>query len=410
MGTTANAQSGILNKIKSKVQEKIEGKSKSSETAREEEQTTANNDTESVRDTTPTKPDNDLAAYRQFGFVRGSNIIFQEAFEEDVIGDYPKRWNSDAGGEVVKLSKYPGNWLRGTETANHFADFLKVLPTNFTLEFDIISDAKNLYSDYTELELVLASTPKEKNFSAAKSKNDASGFSIDFDFFKSWLSYQNFFQYGSDSANASYMHIASPVNFDLGKFKFNGVPIHVSIVRQDSRLVLYVNTTRIFDVRNAFAKNTVLNNLLVKTYSQLEDGSTGGLYFSNIVLAETVSDTRKDLFIDGKYVTNAILFETNSDKLQPGSLSAITVVADYLKQNPTVKLKVIGHTDNVGEDLANMSLSSKRATTVVKELVEFHKIDASRLAADGKGETQPVSDNNTWEGRAKNRRVEFIKQ
>jgi outer membrane protein OmpA-like peptidoglycan-associated protein len=81
--------------------------------------------------------------------------------------------------------------------------------------------------------------------------------------------------------------------------------------------------------------------------SQLEDPNSG-LYISNLVLAETVMDTRKDLFVDGKYVTNSILFETNSDKIQPASLPSVGVVADYMKANPTVKLNVIGHTDNVG--------------------------------------------------------------
>ena len=86
------------------------------------------------------------------------------------------------------------------------------------------------------------------------------------------------------------------------------------------------------------------------------------------------------------------------------------VVADYMKANPTVKLNVIGHTDNVGQDAANMDLSARRAKSVVKELVDFHKIDASRLTSEGMGESKPIGDNNTLEGRAKNRRVEFVKQ
>ena len=142
--------------------------------------------------------------------------------------------------------------------------------------------------------------------------------------------------------------------------------------------------------------------------SQLEDPNSG-LYISNFVLAETVMDTRKDLFVDGKYVTNSILFETNSNKIQPASLPSVGVVADYMKANPTVKLNVIGHTDNVGQDAANMDLSARRAKSVVKELVDFHKIDQSRLTSAGMGESKPIGDNNTLEGRAKNRRVEFVK-
>ena len=110
--------------------------------------------------------------------------------------------------------------------------------------------------------------------------------------------------------------------------------------------------------------------------SDVEDVNSG-LFISNLVLAETVTDTRKRFICWWKYVTNSILFETNSDKIQPASLPSIGVVADYMKANPTVKLKVIGHTDNVGQDAANMDLSARRAKSVVKELVDFHKIDPS---------------------------------
>jgi outer membrane protein OmpA-like peptidoglycan-associated protein len=396
----------LLNKAKAKLEEKLAGK-KQAPPAEEDPKAKAEPAEEEEKKATDTS--SSLSAYRTFNFVRGSKIIFEDAFEEDVIGDYPKRWVSDAGGEVAKFNKYPGNWLRGADESNHGADYLKVMPTNFTLEFDIIPDQPK-GGDYLDLELILASTKGEKNFSTALSRVESSGFLISIDFFKPWLTYQNYFKFGADSTNASFMDIMSPTQFDLSKYKLKGVPVHISIVRQDARLVLYVNTARIFDIRNAFAKNTVLNNLVINTGAQLEEGSTGGIYFSNILLAETESDNRKDMFVDGKYVTNAILFETNSDKLQPSSLSSVGVIANYLKENPTVKLKVIGHTDNVGEDASNLTLSSKRAASVVKELVEYHKIDPSRLSPDGKGETQPIGDNNTREGRALNRRVEFIKQ
>jgi OOP family OmpA-OmpF porin len=399
---------GLLNKIKSKAQEKIGTANKSKKGAAETEENTSENTADTTApETTATKPDNDLAAYRKFGFVRGSDIIFQDAFEDDAIGDYPKRWNSDAGGEVVSITKYGGNWLKSAESAHNFVDFLKSMPLNFTLEFDVISDAKSS-SDYNSIMVMFASSKGGKSFQKTKSQDEISGFNTEIDLFKGWIAYNNLWNI-TDSTNESYLEIVSPSFYNLDKFNYNGKPLHVSFVRQDARLILYINTTRIFDIRNAFAKNTLLNNLMFKTYSKLED-ETAGLYISNIVLAETVSDNRKDLFIDGKYVTNSILFETNSDKIQPSSLPSITIVADYLNSNPTVKLKVVGHTDNVGDDASNLNLSARRAASVVNELVGFHKIDKSRLSAEGKGETQPIAENITNEGKAKNRRVEFIKQ
>lgn len=400
---------GILNKVKAKAQEKIDNISlkkknnvdtaSSSET---DEKKTNNTDTIG----TPDSKEAEITAYRKFGFVRGSNIIYEYAFEEVEVGDYPKSWLSDAGGEVVTLSNLPGKWLKSNELGNNFVDYFKEFPANFTFEFDVFQNVKST-SDYNDVVITFASTSGERNFSKTIRKSESSGFSVDIDLFKPWLEYENYWSH-ADSTNSTYIEIRSPNQYNLDPFNVTKQKLHVAFVRQDSRLICYLNTTRVFDIRNAFAKNTLLNNLNFLMRSNVEDPNAG-LYISNLVLAETVMDARKDLFVDGKYVTNAILFETNSDRIQATSLSAINVVAEYLKSNPTIKLKVVGHTDNVGQDAANLDLSSRRAKSVVNELVDYHKIDPSRLTSEGMGETKPIGDNNTMEGRAKNRRVEFIK-
>ena len=405
----ASAQ-GILNKVKAKAQEKIDNisvKKKSSG----DSVSVSDSDEKKVDKTdttvTPVTKDAEMTAYRKFGFVRGSNIIYEYAFEEVEVGDYPKSWLSDAGGEVVTLSNYPGKWLKANELGNNFVDYFKEFPPNFTFEFDILQNTKST-SDYNDVVITFASTPGERNFSKTIRRTESSGFFVDIDLFKPWLEYESYWSL-DDSTNSTYIEIRSPNQYNLDPFNVTKQKLHVSFVRQDSRLICYLNTTRVFDIRNAFAKNTLLNNLNFTMRSNVEDPNSG-LYISNLVLAETVMDARKDLFVDGKYVTNSILFETNSDIIQPTSLSAVNVVAEYLKANPTVKLKVVGHTDNVGQDAANLDLSARRAKSVVKELVEFHKIDATRFTSEGMGETKPIGDNNTLEGRAKNRRVEFIKQ
>lgn len=397
----------ILNKVKAKAQEKLENIG----SKKKVESDTVSIDEEEPAEAKPKKDTsvapNELVAYRKFGFVRGSNIIYQYAFEEVELGDYPKSWMTDAGGEVTTLSAYPGKWLRSTEQANNFVDFIKEYPMNFTLEFDVISDAKD-DGDYNSIDIHLVSTIGEKDFNKTISQDEVSGFKIELNLTGHYANYYNYWRF-NDSTNSTFINISAPGLFNLNTEELQSKVVHVSLVRQNSRLTMYINTNRVFDIRNAFASNTKINNLNFLTYSKLY-GKESGLYFSNIILAETASDTRKDLFVDGKYVTNSILFETNSDKIQPASLSSIGVVAEYLKANPTVKLKVVGHTDNVGQDAANLDLSARRAKSVVKELVEYHKIDASRLTSEGKGESQPIGNNETLEGRAKNRRVEFIKQ
>ena len=397
----------ILNKVKAKAQEKLENIG----SKKKVESDTVSIDEEEPAEAKPKKDTsvapNELVAYRKFGFVRGSNIIYQYAFEEVELGDYPKSWMTDAGGDVTTLSAFPGKWLRSTEQANNFVDFIKEYPMNFTLEFDVISDAKD-DGDYNSIDIHLVSTIGEKDFNKTISQEEVSGFKIELNLTGHYANYYNYWRF-NDSTNSTFINISAPGLFNLNTEELQSKVVHVSLVRQNSRLTMYINTNRVFDIRNAFASNTKINNLNFLTYSKLY-GKESGLYFSNIILAETASDTRKDLFVDGKYVTNSILFETNSDKIQPASLSSIGVVAEYLKANPTVKLKVVGHTDNVGQDAANLDLSARRAKSVVKELVEYHKIDASRLTSEGKGESQPIGNNETLEGRAKNRRVEFIKQ
>ena len=101
-----------------------------------------------------------------------------------------------------------------------------------------------------------------------------------------------------------------------------------------------------------------------------------------------------------------IQFETSKDIIQPGSYPIVDNVVKVMKDNPTYKLTINGYTDNRGKPEANKILSNKRAIAVLKYL-ENHGIDGSRLKANGYGQESPVADNNTEEGRMKNRRVEL---
>ena len=74
-----------------------------------------------------------------------------------------------------------------------------------------------------------------------------------------------------------------------------------------------------------------------------------------------------------------------------------------------MRLKIVGHTDSDGNEAANRELSQRRAEAVKNALVSVYGIDGSRLQTEGKGEMEPVEDNATTEGKAKNRRVEFVK-
>ena len=108
-------------------------------------------------------------------------------------------------------------------------------------------------------------------------------------------------------------------------------------------------------------------------------------------------------------MTNNILFETGKATLKPESMEEIQKVADYMKKDASARFEVQGHTDNQGSDAINDPLSQQRAEAVVKAL-ESMGVDPFNLRAVGKGSHEPVASNSTDEGRAQNRRVEFIKK
>jgi outer membrane protein OmpA-like peptidoglycan-associated protein len=123
-----------------------------------------------------------------------------------------------------------------------------------------------------------------------------------------------------------------------------------------------------------------------------------------VVASEMFEKINKEGFI-ALYIN----FETGKSDIKTESLPIIEQLSEMLKQNPTLKISIEGHTDNVGGDEANQLLSESRAKSVLNALVS-KGIDVSRLKYKGWGQSKPIADNNTKEGRAKNRRVEILKQ
>ena len=101
-----------------------------------------------------------------------------------------------------------------------------------------------------------------------------------------------------------------------------------------------------------------------------------------------------------------ISFETSSNKITPESIATIDKMVEILKENPTVVVEVGGHTDNSGDSKKNLELSKKRAIQVMNYMIS-KGVNAKQMKAVGYGETKPISDNETPEGKALNRRVVF---
>jgi len=117
-----------------------------------------------------------------------------------------------------------------------------------------------------------------------------------------------------------------------------------------------------------------------------------------------------DIDAAGHAAVYGILFDTDKADIKPESAQAIAEVAKLLRSKPALKIFVVGHTDNAGTVEHNLTLSQARAQAVTQALVRDHAVAASRLRAYGAGPFAPVASNDAEIGRAKNRRVELVKQ
>ncbi|MBI3137934.1 MAG: OmpA family protein [Sphingobacteriales bacterium] len=166
-------------------------------------------------------------------------------------------------------------------------------------------------------------------------------------------------------------------------------------------------------VRKDFFKMNQNGKTVWFTIENAEDSDDQGF---DLFIVE-VEDMKQDVEVsmseeidrNGKFALYGILFDVGKSVIKPESAPALQLVIDYLNDNPAVKIHVVGHTDNTGVFTSNITLSKSRAKAV-KDYLISKGIGAKRLLSDGVASLCPVSTNDTEEGRAKNRRVEIVKQ
>jgi OOP family OmpA-OmpF porin len=129
---------------------------------------------------------------------------------------------------------------------------------------------------------------------------------------------------------------------------------------------------------------------------------------TNLRIAEGGKPAKQMLAGEGRIVTHGILFDTGSDVIKPESAPTLRTILGLLQEDPALKFTIEGHTDNQGGPKVNGPLSERRAAAVKAWLVQ-QGIPAARLTSRGLGATKPIDSNDTAEGRANNRRVEFVK-
>ncbi|WP_394748085.1 OmpA family protein [Spongiimicrobium salis] len=341
-------------------------------------------------------------AYSKFDFTPGEHILGFEDFSQDEIGDLPARWNTNTSAEVVTLNTYEGNWMRiGLGKASFVPEFISEIPENFTLEFDLIFDFDPNSFAYSRRLGFLLSDLEDPGYHLDKPQAG-----------------QNFFRMNLvGQVGAEYFKVApnpqlnSDARFPLKQLSkesdHRGQRMHVAIWRQKNRIRVYVDEKKVFDVPRALEQGVTAKTLRLQSQVSEENEY---FYISNIRYAVGKPDMRNKLLTEGKLVTYGITFDTASAFLKPESHGTLKKIAAVLNQNPDLQVQIVGHTDGDGDENYNLELSIMRASAVEQALINQFQVAPEQLASDGKGETELLDNGNSLESKAKNRRVEFIRQ
>jgi OOP family OmpA-OmpF porin len=323
----------------------------------------------------------------KYDFIPGEKVIFFDNFASESIGDFPAQWLTNGSGEIVTSQKFPGKWFNITKMGYYIPEAKEDFTENFTVEFDFVpittDNGENLYSFTLYLLTGSLSEP-----GGGGEPGDAG------------------FQLYSDGENLGWKNwsMASEQRFNGNvtfPFKTNQ-KYHVAIWVQKQRVRIYANENKVLDVPRGIPTGSKPNILRFETRDEAIP------LIGNFRIAAGMSDMRNMLLKNGKIISYGILFDVNSDKLKPESYATLKVISDILKEDPSLKLQVVGHTDSDGDDASNLDLSKRRAASVKNELVSKFGADVTRLETDGKGESEPIADNSSSVNKAKNRRVEFI--
>lgn len=345
-----------------------------------------------------------LEAYSKYDFVPGDQILFYEDFSQDAVGDFPALWTTNASGEVKTLNVAPGKWLQNTTRGGEFTCLKDLnLPPNFILEFDYIPHFD---------EEALQKNPNRSNWyasGAVKMYSDKPGKEKEFDggLFPGDMGVRlhfNNYTWSMDAYNYSTEYGSLKATSDRNCIVAEQ-PNHIIVWVQGRRVRVYHAGAKVMDIPTLLAPDTKLVRLRLDNAHE-----ENRPLFSNIKITTAAPDTRSKLITEGKLVTYGITFDVNKDVVKPESYGTLKSIADVLAENPDVKVKIVGHTDSDGADEANLDLSRRRAASVKDELARSFGIDASRMETEGAGESQPLVSNDTSENKAKNRRVEFVKQ
>lgn len=317
-------------------------------------------------------------AWANYDFVPGDRILFYDDFSNDNVGDFPRRLEFVRGN--WDIIEWEGRRLlrnTGPRRAAFKIVLPETLPERFTIEFDA-------YFPHVNQRMAVGTEVPEPTMNALPG---------------------NYFvvaRNGTGLAKGKESEVES-LNRTEGTLTERMTPIRVMV---DGRYAkVYVNERRVANVPNAqIARNRVI--FFENTYFADEENP---MLLGTIRVAAGGKDLYDVLEAEGRVTTRGILFGTNSARIRPESTPVLKEIGSMLQDHPELTISIHGHTDSDGDDAYNQDLSERRAGAVKDYLVEAYDIDPGRLQTAGFGESQPVADNRSPEGKQQNRRVELVK-
>jgi OmpA-OmpF porin, OOP family len=333
-------------------------------------------------------------------FVSGTKILFEENFTKDAIGDFPINWFTNSSGEIVTFEGDSRTWLQLSDKGSFCPLNISKLPENFTFEFDVTTtDNFNYYSTALNVVFTERASKADDIWNTVFKRKEAMIFGVD---------PANSLAGTTGNSNISVISEKKEIMKNVvvvPDFNKNNNSVRVQVWRQKNRFRMYIDGKKYWDLPTAFG-NSNYNQIIffIGTYKNTIDK----FFISNLKLAEAGADKRHELIETGSFTTNEILFDTNKATIKPSSKTILDELGTALKENPSIKLSITGHTDSDGSENDNQILSEKRAEAVANYFESNFGISKIRFETYGKGELQPLTNDISEENKQQNRRVEFV--
>lgn len=344
--------------------------------------------------TVPSTKKEEISLYTKSDWVAGENLILFDDYSNDAVGDLPKAWNSNGNGQLITLNNNSEQkWLRLYNRAYYEPDLPKELPENFTIEFDLATYG-----------ISKKNTSQTANFyiyvgdGKSPLKYGNTYLSANISPFQDWVKKQDFVSWDKGEV------VRGSNEKDIREAILNGAHIGISV--KGPRYRMYVNGEKVLDFPRAIREGTNYASILFYCYGVGDDNQN--VLISNLRVAEGFPEPAESLFKTGSFSTTAITFDVNSAQLKPEAYGILREISKALKSESAKNCIIIGHTDSDGNDDSNMELSMRRASSVKEALIKDFGIEPNRLTTKGKGETEPITSNNSVLEKAKNRRTEFV--